>query len=306
MSTHAARCLEVSPSDGGAPLTAAASLAATTLTLVSVDDFKPEGGELVYLDPADDVTEVTVAYTGKDDDADTLTLAAPLAHALDADAFITAAPRTREKRAVVKFGPDEKSVTVRVHHALRDRLADGVREPADQEAVEVTVDASGSATLTNVLGEEPDIDPTYIQVPYGQFTLDAAQSIPNLTYTALGPWDEITEPFSSPDIIPFGTSIAIYAPGFYQIVATAQFATGSGTRRVQLATYAGFTSTPFAEVVVPAAGTQMQLQVTGHVWVSEEAVPVLVQVRVYQGSGGSLNVLAATDYDTQVSVIRLG
>jgi hypothetical protein len=164
--TKTGRCLEVNVVAYGSALAAATSTGATSLSLVSVADFAEEGsGVATFVDPADDVTEWIVYYTAKDEATNTLTLGIPLPADVDADTFLSVYPVSSEKVAQVKFDDTDKASPCAVHHSMRDRLAEGVREPDEQEAVEVTVTSSGAAELVNIFGESPVVDGTYISTP---------------------------------------------------------------------------------------------------------------------------------------------
>lgn len=105
------------------------SAGASTLHLHDVSAFLEEGGtvRLSHSGQADEM----VGYTGLDDDADTLALAGATAATWSRGSRVHAEPRTVERRALVLLDDAEsvdEMIDVRVQHALRPMLPEGVRD----------------------------------------------------------------------------------------------------------------------------------------------------------------------------------
>ena len=160
--TSTGRIVEVSTVAIGDVLDGDHASGATVLTMNSVVDFDEEGGTLAYLDPSDDTTIVTIGYSATDPDAETITLSSALADDLDSDTFIAAYPESDEKVALVILDDEDDPLSARVPHSLYDRLTEGVRDPGEQEAVEVGLDSGDEWVVVDLLGTIPSIDGSYL------------------------------------------------------------------------------------------------------------------------------------------------
>jgi hypothetical protein len=305
--------VEVDTVNLGAALTADHAAAVTTLTLDSVGAFN-DVGEAFYLDPADDETEVVIAYTGKDEDADTLTLAAGLPDDLDADTYISVLPTSRARVAQVRFDDESRTIPAAVHHSLRDRLPEGVRDPGAEEAVEVTIDPSGDAVVTNVFDEDPVIDAGFISNQSAGFTA-AADFIYILTSTWTEYFDWMAQQYVHPSVQlnPSGSHVDRFGrvnlmrPGVYLVIVTFRFDSNStGVRQVRIVAYDADTATEtvVGEVLHAASSSDLQIQCSALVTGGAGTTDVRLYVR--QTSGTNVAIRALDDTDTHVQVVKLG
>ncbi|TKT03450.1 hypothetical protein [Streptomyces lasalocidi] len=118
-------------------------------------DFNEEGGSFI-------MDGQTYAYVSADMEADTLSLASPLAADFDDAVPLYISPLTYEKQAVVVLDGFDESITAIVPHSLYDRLPEGIREEADRESVTIELENS-TWMVKNVYGKEPVIDGQYLE-----------------------------------------------------------------------------------------------------------------------------------------------
>jgi microcystin-dependent protein len=138
----------------GDELATAVTAGAGTLTLGDVVDFNESGGQLL-------IGAEILAYTGLDDDANTITLTSGLANAYSVGEPVYVYPDSRERQATVRLDDDGEAVVARVPHALYDRLAEGTRDDASAEVVSLYLDGD-EWVVDDVLGIEPLVDGSYL------------------------------------------------------------------------------------------------------------------------------------------------
>jgi len=136
----------------GGELLEDAPIGATVLPLVDAVDFNEDGGTLLL------GTE-TLGYTSADLEDDTITLTTPTAVAHLAGDEVLVFPYTVERLAEVELDPDGESVEARVPHGLYDRIPEGTRDISEAVALS---DDSGDWVITDVLGQEPVVDGSFI------------------------------------------------------------------------------------------------------------------------------------------------
>ena len=151
-----ARITEVSERVLGSALVADAGAGATVLVVADVVDFDAVGSVQVDAE--------VVAYTAVDEDAATITLAAPTAAAHVTDAAVVCYPAATERLATLigaADSDDDEAMIARVPHALYDRLPVGVR-PVDQgEAVQADFSLD-DLLIHDITGEVPIVDGSFI------------------------------------------------------------------------------------------------------------------------------------------------
>lgn len=139
--------LEVSITPLGGELVSDFASGGTVLYMSDIADFAEDGGYLY-------VEEEVHVYVSSDDEANTVTLASPLAMTLPAETQIHVYPLAGEKWALVELEQDEEAISALVPHALYDQLDDGVRNVEDQEIVNVKME-DGDWVIVNILAQEP-------------------------------------------------------------------------------------------------------------------------------------------------------
>lgn len=132
------RVLEVRVRNTGGNLSAQAVNTDTTLSLDSVYDFDDNGGTLV-------IEDVMYDYTSIDREANTITLTSALAdlqEALEIASPVLVYPYSDEKFALAYIYEDQDPILARIPHSLKDRMADRIRDDAEQEIVQIAIDGS--------------------------------------------------------------------------------------------------------------------------------------------------------------------
>lgn len=127
----------------------------TQLKIMDAADFNEEGGSLI-------LDGVTLSYLSADMEADTLTLASPLAADFESAVPLYISPLTYEKQAVVVLDGYDEALTAVVPHSLYDRLTDGIREDFMRESVTIELE-NNTWLVKNVYGKEPVIDGSYLE-----------------------------------------------------------------------------------------------------------------------------------------------
>ena len=153
------RVHEVSAEEFGSVLTADHAAAVTVLNVKSAVDFDEKGGTLSFIDPADSAGSavLTATYTKADKDANTVTLAAGLAVALDQDHAINVVGIDEESDYVaqVMIEDEDEPVTARIPDFIRRHLPEGIREEAQREGVRIEEDEGGEVYVAEVYGLAP-------------------------------------------------------------------------------------------------------------------------------------------------------
>lgn len=148
---------DVSIEVAGSSLAADAAISATVLYLDDASDFNESGGIV-------SINAVIYNYSSADLDADTITLASPLAVAAELGFPIHVSPAAMEKRASVLFNGTDDTISVRVPHNLYDRIPEGIRVVGTEESValEDLGSAGGEWVISDIIGKEPLIDGSYL------------------------------------------------------------------------------------------------------------------------------------------------
>jgi hypothetical protein len=147
--------LEVSTVPSGDELASDHAAGVTLLNVTSTEDFDAVNGGYISVNGA------TYAYTGVDVNNLQLTINPGLAEdALTSDKVLLY-PLVVEKWAMVEVQQDEDPVSALVPHALWDRLADGVRDPEQQESARLGV-RDGDLVVEDILGSVPVVSGAYI------------------------------------------------------------------------------------------------------------------------------------------------
>lgn len=147
--------LEITTTPAGDELAADNATGETVLELTNIDDFDQVNFGSVEIDG--DVYD----YVAVDPVAITITISAPgLLRDMLTSEKVLLSPKVEEKWAMVEVQQDEDPVSALVPQSLWDRLVDGVREPEDQESVEIEARPNGDMAIVDVLGQAPRIDGT--------------------------------------------------------------------------------------------------------------------------------------------------
>lgn len=167
--TETGRVIAVEVEVQGSQLSQQELVGATVLHVDDVTDFDEDGGQatvgpsgIVY--DAQGQTHVyapeVVTYTGIDEDASTVILAAPLSATWAEETEVEVYPRavTRYAHVESEDEPDEVLV-VRIPHNSLLQIPDGLRDPDAREAVAIE-DQDGDWVVTDVLGRDPAIQAT--------------------------------------------------------------------------------------------------------------------------------------------------
>lgn len=122
------------------------------VSVTDASDFSETGGSVV-------VNGNTYTYVSADLDADTITLSA--AQTLEAGTFVEVAPQQVTKVAVCIVDEGSDALSVRVPHALFDRLPEGIRDADARETVRIGLEGTALVIL-DVLGKEAAVDGAYL------------------------------------------------------------------------------------------------------------------------------------------------
>lgn len=270
----------------GATLVADAATGSTVLYVNDVAQFAVEGGSLRPA-KSDGTYAPAVAYTAIDDDAASITLAAPTT----IDLFNGSAVRVLDANGnyVVDVEADViddangSVATIDVHHSLIRLLTNSVRAGVD-ESVVATRDASGAWEVTRVLGKTPVLDAAHAR-------RDRATSLAIATNTDVTlTWDAFPTTRGGMDVTSGVWTIP--SDGRYPVTANVQFdgsVSTTGQRRVWFLLN-GVWAGPAIRVDAAASG-DTHLSVSGVLdCVQGDQITVMVR----QNSGVSINVLAGS------------
>lgn len=150
--------LEVSISRVGSELDVDVAAGATTLPVMDISAFSDETG--LDVDQVE-VAGATLSVSAYDPDLSTLTVLVGPDTALDAGTAVYPLPPVLEKWAMVEVNGEDEPISALVGGDLYDRIADGVRDPEEQEPVVVEMQ-NGDWTVVNLIGEEPTTDGSFI------------------------------------------------------------------------------------------------------------------------------------------------
>lgn len=138
----------------GSRLSAVAAVAATTLTVDDVSDFNEFGGVL-------SLNGVQYTYTSVNFDTRVITLSSAVTVAGAVVDRVEVWPLTPQKHAFVVGAGVDDALSVRVPHALMDRMPEGIRDEDTRESVQY-LEQAGELVITDVVGKEPLIDGSYL------------------------------------------------------------------------------------------------------------------------------------------------
>lgn len=147
--------LEVSITPAGDELSTAHATGATTLTLMSVEEFSDETGGFVQ------VENIVYEYDTVDKAAGSIHLLVGLQTDAEEGEKVFTLPLAEEKWAMVEVKDFDEPISARVEHGLKDKMEDGVRDPEDQETVILEM-RGGDWTVVDLIEEVPSIDGTYL------------------------------------------------------------------------------------------------------------------------------------------------
>lgn len=164
--------LAVNEMPAGDELDAAVLTGATTVTLVNPLDFNLTGGQV-------SIDGRTYLYTGIDPITYVMTLSTPLLADSDAGVRVNIYPDVIEKWATVEIQANDDAVLALVPHALWDRLDEGVRDPADQEGVEIG-QQNGDWLIVDVLATVPVIDGSFVDPGTAVTSTDTSSALDKL------------------------------------------------------------------------------------------------------------------------------
>lgn len=146
--------LEVTSSPYGDELAVDHLTGATTLILTDVTDFDEDEGTVV-------INGTVYDYVGIDRENNQMTLATGLVEDLQYSEKVNLSPLVIEKWAMVEVKDDDDVILALVPHSLYDKLEDGVREPEDQEPVNVQT-RDGDWYVADIVGSEPKMSAAFI------------------------------------------------------------------------------------------------------------------------------------------------
>lgn len=148
--------LEVSTVPAGDELAVDHLTSDTTIEVTSVDDFDQVNGG--YLS----INGTVYTYTTVDPVTMLISIAPGLVEDLLTSEKVLLYPLVTEKWAMVEVQEDEDPVSALVPHALWDRLADGVRDPEQQESA-VLEAREGDLVVVDILGTPPVVSGFYTE-----------------------------------------------------------------------------------------------------------------------------------------------
>lgn len=285
----------VSPDWRGSALAAATLATDTVLSVVDAADFDEDGGWLVVAD-----VDTPVEYLTVDEDADTITLAAAIGTAYEADEPVVVwdptveggGARVREDIAEVMLPDAEQPVFAVVKHeqiptAGVYSLVGATVVLEDEDGDDETADWY----VLSVLGREANVDPDRVATPFFRAYLGANKTIPNNTDTILDGW-VVTD--NTGFVNPAPGYRTIYREGLYLIAGGQRWATAPTNRKAA------------GPSVLRANGTTETLWRDGrpNTGAVEESTAFAVPIRLYPGdqvyvvawqnTGANLDVLGAS------------
>jgi hypothetical protein len=144
--------VDVQTTNVGEWLTADASSGATTLNVTNAGTFDEAGGRL-------SLGGVTYTYTAISTDLNTITLASGLTVSQLADDRVEIYPAAPVKKALIDFAIDEGDlVTAIVPHAMKDVLADGMREDNARETVLIEERTPGELYVKDIVSASATVE----------------------------------------------------------------------------------------------------------------------------------------------------
>ena len=146
--------LEVTSSPYGDELAVDHLMGAMTLILTDVTDFDEDEGAVV-------INGTVYDYVSVDRENNQLALATGLVEDLQYSEKVNLSPLVIEKWAMVEVKEDDDVILALVPHSLYDKLEDGVREPEDQEPVNVQT-RDGDWYVADIVGSEPKQSAAYL------------------------------------------------------------------------------------------------------------------------------------------------
>lgn len=280
-----------------AALLAGTPAGAMALVVDDPVDFDETGGTLL-------IAEQVVKYTSVDDDTGTITLAAPLAVAADADDWVHVYDTLHERPAVEKVATvrgeadddDGDTLEAVVSHALFDRLEEGTRVADEGELVALELDGD-EWLVVNIEDQEPVKTAEHYVALYAQSSFN----VPNSTWTLPTFGGGLARGFN-PSTGPSAAYRAIWVittPGMYLLIARATFnnnATGRREIRVLL------NNTPVARANIRPTPDGDDIVAVTHM--EECKAGDFLSVEVWQNSGGGLSVVPGTNL-TSLRIVRL-
>ena len=193
--TDTGRVLAVNRYVYGDELAAAASLGATTLTVLNAGDFNPDGGSLL-------INDQVITYLSADDETGEIVLFEGLEAAAAVEDRVDVYSR-RAAGVVIDYvaqvaldGADfnDDAVEATIPHTLIGYLTEGIREDGEGEAV--TIDWIGDEVfVTDILGEYPVMDRDNVDLDLDD--VEAALEALNADLTEL---NEVTLPQLQSDL----------------------------------------------------------------------------------------------------------
>lgn len=138
----------------GGHLDVDAATGSTVLTMEDSLDFNAYGGTI-------SLGGVQYGYSSTDYDLEQLTLTTGLTADAVAGDRVDVWPLSTEKVASVVLNDEDEAVSVRIPHALADKILEGVRDPDARESVEISYQGT-EFVLRDVLGKLPAIDTDYV------------------------------------------------------------------------------------------------------------------------------------------------
>jgi hypothetical protein len=129
----------------GGHLAADAAAGATVLTMEDSLDFNQYGGTI-------SLNGVQYGYSSTDYDLEQVTLTTGLVAPAAAGDRVDVLPLSVQKVAAVVINDTDDAVTVRVPHALADKIPEGIREPGERESVEIIYEGT-EFVIRDVLGK---------------------------------------------------------------------------------------------------------------------------------------------------------
>jgi hypothetical protein len=157
----------------GTQTAAAAAINDVVLLLDDTIDMVPTGGQVT-------IDGVVTDYASADDDASTITLAAPLAAALAEGAEVLVHPLRVEMTALTLIDGHSDPIPATVPHNLQDALPVGIREEEARETVRLTRDGQFSWAVYDIPGLPLLRDANYLDpatLPDGVFNHLTAESL---------------------------------------------------------------------------------------------------------------------------------
>lgn len=261
----------------GSELTADAAISDTVLAVDFTADFSEEGGTL-------EIAGATLDYVTVDPDAETVTLAAPLAVAAETSEPVLVVPAGEVGVEWVAHVATDEGDTI--HATIPTALIGYFPEGTYDEPVTVElVLRSGRYEVANQPIRDATFDGAAVWNPYVSRRASAV-SIPNGAgvWTAVTGW---TDSVVQGVVVESDSSVTITYPGFYVLHVSPSFATSAtGTRGARIKV--GGLVVAYMAIPADPAGTT-DVPITAH-RVLEEGANITIEVS--QTSGAALSLVA--------------